>query len=297
MTKHTSEYLTTREVAELLRIKERRLYDLAASGEIPCTRALGKLLFQRSQINAWLASHGTGGVSAPAARLPRVFLGSHDPLLEWTLREAGSGIATFFDGSLDGLDRLARGEGIAAGLHIYDPAADQWNTPVVTERFGSEDVVLVEWAWRQRGFVVPAGNPKKIKGLKDLSGLRVVPRQPQAGSQVLFAHLLAKAGLTEKTIALAHAARTETDAALAVAEGQADAAFGLLSVARQYRLDFVPVIGERFDLLVQRSEWFEEPFQRLVAFVGSKAFRDKTASLEGYDFAGLWRVHFNAPRH
>ena len=32
---------------------------------------------------------------------PRVLAGSHDPLLDWALRESGCGIATYFDGSLD----------------------------------------------------------------------------------------------------------------------------------------------------------------------------------------------------
>ena len=50
-----TEYLTTRELADLLRIKERKVYDLAASGEIPCTRATGKLLFEREAINNWLS--------------------------------------------------------------------------------------------------------------------------------------------------------------------------------------------------------------------------------------------------
>jgi excisionase family DNA binding protein len=31
-----TEYLTTRELAELLRIKERKVYDLVASGAVPC---------------------------------------------------------------------------------------------------------------------------------------------------------------------------------------------------------------------------------------------------------------------
>ncbi|NIP83903.1 MAG: helix-turn-helix domain-containing protein, partial [Gemmatimonadetes bacterium] len=37
------QYLTTREVAELLRVKERKVYDLAAAGEIPHRRITGKL--------------------------------------------------------------------------------------------------------------------------------------------------------------------------------------------------------------------------------------------------------------
>lgn len=292
MNELTSEYLTTRELAELLRIKERKVYDLAAAGDIPCTRALGKLLFRRTSIDAWLARHASGETGTPTV-FPTVFLGSHDPLLEWALREFDAGIATYFDGSLDGVGRFAAGEGIATGLHIYDRESDVWNTPLVGERFAARPAVLVEWAWRERGLVLAPGNPAKIGAIADLKGRRVVPRQVQAGSQILLEHLLGEAGLGAGDIGLVHPARSETDAALAVAEGQADAAFGLHSVADQYRLDFVPVVRERFDLLVWRSEWFEEPFQKLLRLTRSRAFSDKAGSLSGYDVSGLGTVHFN----
>ena len=42
--------------------------------------------------------------------------------------------------------------------------------------------------------------------------------------------------------------RSEQDAALAVAEGSADVCMGLATVARQLRLDFVPLTTEQFDL-------------------------------------------------
>jgi excisionase family DNA binding protein len=32
------EYLTTREVADLIRLKERKVYDLVSTGAIPCVR-------------------------------------------------------------------------------------------------------------------------------------------------------------------------------------------------------------------------------------------------------------------
>src|SRR3546814_2951990 len=38
------ELMTTREVADYLRLKERKVYDLVAGGEIPVSRATGKLL-------------------------------------------------------------------------------------------------------------------------------------------------------------------------------------------------------------------------------------------------------------
>lgn len=292
MAEYSDEYLTTKELADLLRIKERKVYDLAASGDIPCTRALGKLLFQRTAIDAWLARHGSGDTGLPAV-IPAVFVGSHDPLLEWSLRESGSGIATFFDGSLDGLDRFAKAEGIATGLHVFDRASGDWNVPAIRKRFAGKPVVLVEWAWRERGLIVEPDNPKSIGTINDLKGARFAPRQKQAGSQVLLEHLISEAGLDAGAVNMTHAARTETDAALAVLEGQADAAFGLMSVAKQYKLDFVPVIRERFDLLVWRSEWFEEPFQKFLEVCKSPEFEDRVQGMDGYDASGFGRVHFN----
>ena len=104
------EFLTTREVAALLRVKERKVYDLAAAGEIPCRRITGKLLFPKAEIEGWLS--GARPAPTTAAHAPDVVSGSHDPLLDWALRESGSGLASFFDGSLDGLDRLAGNEAI-----------------------------------------------------------------------------------------------------------------------------------------------------------------------------------------
>ncbi len=292
MAKKSEEYLTTKELADLLRIKERKVYDLAASGDIPCTRALGKLLFHRPAIDLWLDRHASGG-TPPQPSPPSVICGSHDPLLEWAIRESGAGFATLFDGSLDGLDRLSRAEGVAAGLHVLDAEQQSWNLPLVTARFAGKPVVLVEWAWRQRGLIVAAGNPHQVGGIADLAGRRVAPRQGQAGSQLLLERMLHDGGLESGAVTLTRPARTETDAALAVLEGEADAALGLESVARQYRLDFVPLVRERFDLLVWRAEWFEAPFQALLNFCRSDAHQARAASLPGYDVSGFGTIHFN----
>jgi excisionase family DNA binding protein len=293
MLQRETEYLTTKEVAELLRIKERKVYDLASSRQIPCLRAMGKLLFPRREIDSWLAGESSGAAPAKAEPLPNVFLGSHEPLLEWALRESRCGLATFLDGSLDGLQRFGRREGLATGLHIYVPEADDWNVPIVRERFAAEPVVVVEWAWRERGLIVAPGDQDRIAGFADLRGRRLVPRQPEAGTQRLFEYLLHREGIAPSEIEPITPTRSEADAALAVLEGKAEATFGLLALARQYRLGFIPVIRERFDLVVDRRSWFEEPMQTLLSFCRSDAFTAKTRGLEGYDFSGQGRVHFN----
>ena len=298
MTQIESEFLTAKELAKLLRVRERKVYELASSGELPCSRATGKLLFPRDAVDAWLASKSSGTAPSAAAQtqLPNVFLGSHDPLLEWAMRQSRAGLATYFDGSFDGLERFANGEGVATGLHVYSPDQDAWNVPTVQQRFGQEPVVLVEWAWRERGLVIDPGNAERITGIADLKGRRVTPRQIEAGSQKLFLHLLDQAGLAPDYLQLTDPARTETDAVLAVMEGKAEAAFGLRSIARQFRLDFVPIVHERFDLLIDRCAWFEEPMQRLIEFWGSDAFRTRVEELGGYDARNIGRIHLNGPR-
>jgi excisionase family DNA binding protein len=289
----SDKYLTTKQVASLLHVKERKIYDLAAAGDIPGTRALGKWLFEREAIDSWLEGHNNSVDQQRRAAPPNVVLGSHDPLLEWSVRESNSGLASFLDGSLDGLNRFQNAEGIIAGIHIFDPQTDDWNVPAVSNLLETEPAVLVEWAWRERGLIVAAGNPHAIKGIQDLAGKRIATRQQGAGSQVLFEHYLEKHAIGKTDANFVRVARTESDAALAVLEGEADAVFGLKCLARQFRLDFVPVVRERFDLLVWRREWFEPPYQRLMAFTKTREFKRRAETLTGYDVAGLGTVHFN----
>src|SRR5690606_41372142 len=119
---------------------------------IRVSRVTGKLRFPRVMIEAWVwrQADWAGGTEALHGR-PPVLAGSHDPLLEWALRESGSELAAFFDGSLDGLGRLADGKAIAAGLHVFEPEAkDRNRAPLERARAGTPGV-LIEGASRLQG--------------------------------------------------------------------------------------------------------------------------------------------------
>lgn len=292
-------FLTTREVAALLRVKERKVYDLAAAGDIPCRRVTGKLLFPRAEVEVWIAGGAIGGGGAavrPKALPANIVAGSHDPLLDWAIRESGSGLAAYFDGSLDGLQRMASGEAAIAGLHVFEPARGDWNLEHLRETLGDAPVVLVEWAKRQQGLLLRRDLAERIASVADLAGRRVVRRQAAAGAGLLLDHLLAEAGVAPDAVDfVSDLARTETESAAGVASGQAEAAPGLAAMARQFGLAFLPTVVERFDLAVDRHAWFEPPFQRLLAFCARPAFAAKAAELGGYDLSGHGRVVWNAP--
>jgi putative molybdopterin biosynthesis protein len=286
------EFLTTREVAALLRVKERKVYDLAAAGDIPCRRVTGKLLFPKARIEAWLS----GEQPAAATPAPDMVSGSHDPLLDWALRESGSGLASFFDGSLDGLDRLANGEASASGMHVFEPETGGWNRAHVEASLGDAPVVLIEWARRSQGLIVAPALAGEITGIAGLKGRKVALRQAKAGGQILFDYLLGEAGLSRADIdPVASPARTEADAAAAVASGRAEAAPGLEAMARQFRLGFIPLVTERYDIVILRRAYFGPHWQALTNFCRSQGFADKAAELGGYDLAEHGRVHWNGP--
>lgn len=282
------EFLTVRELAGLLRLKERKIYDLAASGAVPCTKVTGKLLFPANEVRAWIAS-GRLSDGAAAAPVPAVFLGSHDPLLDWALRQSRCGLATYFDGSHDGLRRFLAGEGVATGLHIHE--GETWNTATVAQQAAGRNAVLVGFATRVRGIVSAPG--AGISGIADLAGKRFVPRQAESGTHDLFAEHAHAAGLDLGALDMADTARSEADAVMAVRQGEGDATFGLEALAAPFGLDFTPLIRERFDLLVDRKAWFDPAFQTLWRFLQGEAFGAHAASVHGYNLDDFGEVRWN----
>ncbi len=281
------EYLTTKEVAELLRLKERKVYDLAAEEAIPCTRATGKLLFSRAAIDHWLLQHSSSPEPTVATSL---ITGSHDPLLEWAVRESQCGIATSFDGSVDGLQKFASKKATVSALHLYFPEQKGWNVPQVEGQFTSTESVLVSWVYRQRGLVF---NPQlKLKDFTDVKNLSIAGRQEGSGSQILMESLLSEVAIDNAELNYTIVARSEFDAVLAVAEGDADCTLGLKSLATQHQLGFFPMIEEPLELLIDRRFWFEESMQKFVLFCQSNTFLDRVEKLDGYRLDKVFSVRF-----
>jgi putative molybdopterin biosynthesis protein len=293
-----TEFYTTGEVAALLRVRPRKIYDMVAEGALPFRKVTGKLLFPRAEIADWLGTRkSSGAADGPPREIepPPIAAGGHDPLLEWALLESQSGIAGLFDGALDGLRRAERGECAFAGLHIPEPAG--WNIGAVTAAFAGEPWVLIEWARRRRGLILRPNLSRKPEHLRAARGLRFQARQSEAGSELVLDRLLAAERMSRDDLLMTAAvARSEYDLAAALADERADVGLGLEAAARRFGLDFVPLTEERFDLLVWRKAYFDPPFQKLLALCATEAFTEKARSFGGYNLAGLGAVHFNGGR-
>ncbi|WP_226916674.1 helix-turn-helix transcriptional regulator [Halomonas sp. FME65] len=290
------EFLTTAEVADYLRLKERKVYDLVRQGQIPCSRATGKLLFPRQHIDMWVLSHLEGD-QALRSPLPLIVAGSQDPLLEWAVRESGSDLASLCHGSGDGLRRLMEGKAMLAGIHLLNFESGRYNEPAALGLGGVRDLIVLHWAKRQQGLLVAPGNPLGIQTLNDISRQKatLAHRQPDAGAAQLLRYLLQRSAIEPNTLNLAaNVSLSEDDLALSIAQGEADVGLGVEAAARRQHLHFIPLIEESFDLVMHRRSYFEPAVQALISFTRQKRFIQRAGALQGYDVSGLGEVLYNA---
>jgi excisionase family DNA binding protein len=289
-------YLTTAEVADYLRLKERKVYDLVSQGVIPCVRITGKLLFPRQRIDLWLMNHLEGD-DVTGKPTPPVLAGSQDPLLEWATKESGAELALLCQGSGDGVQRLLDGRAMLAGMHILHAENQCYNDPAMLGLGGMRDLVLIRWAKRQQGLLLASDNPHQITRFEDIvrPGIRLAHRQPDAGASQLLQSFLARHRIdVTGLIWAANPSLSEDDLALAIREGEADVGLGIEAAARRQGLAFIPLQQENFDLAMRRRHYFEPALQRLLAFAGCERFAERARALGGYDIGELGQVSYNA---
>lgn len=288
---------TTAEAARYLRLKERKIYEMVAEGTVPCTKVTGRWLFPKAELDHWLASSVTRPAGLTRPEPAPIVGGSHDPLLEWALRESGCGLATLAVGSEAGLARFSAGETIAAAMHLHvleDASADA-NVAAMASRSDVQDAVMIAFCRREQGFLLAPGNPRKIASIDDVLAKRArIAMRPQgAGAQLLLLALLHRAKTPLDQLAGAGpVCPTGPDIAQAIRAGRADTGIATRSVANSAGLDFVSIVWEPFDLVMRQRDYFCPALQTLLKFLRSDELAARAQEMGGYDLRDAGSVRF-----
>jgi putative molybdopterin biosynthesis protein len=288
---------TTAEAAAYLRLKERKIYEMVAEGTVPCTKVTGRWLFPKAELDQWLASSISRPDGMTRAEPAPIVAGSHDPLLEWALRESGSGLATLAVGSEAGFNRFITREAVAASMHLHalDDAETDANVTAMASRSDIQDAVLIAFCRREQGFLVAPGNPLKLSSIADVAAkrARITMRPKGAGAQLLLLALLHRAKCPlDQLSTVSPVSPTGPDIAQAVRAARADTGIATRGVANAAGLDFVPIVWEHFDLAVRQRDYFHVPMQTLIRFLQSDEFAERAWELGGYDMSEAGTVRF-----
>jgi molybdate-binding protein/DNA-binding XRE family transcriptional regulator len=188
--------------------------------------------------------------------------------------------------SLAALGSLARGEVHAAGLHLCDPVTGEYNVPYVQAMFPNRPVVLITLGWWEEGFLLPPGNPKRLRQAADLvrKDVALVNREEGAGARLLLDTLLRTEGIPPTKVAgYARTVASHQEIARAVASGQADVGVSTASVAAMYGLAFVPLQRVRYDLALRKESLDHEPVRQLLGTLHHRWVRSQLNLLGGFD--------------
>jgi molybdate transport repressor ModE-like protein len=217
---------------------------------------------QREKLRHDVRQMLAAGTTGQPARLS--LLASHDLALPVLAQACAPGLRLEigFRGADECLAALGRGECDLAGFHVADalPRAaaaaaslGRWLNPRKHQ--------LLHFVTREQGIIVRPG--VRVRGVGDLArpGLRFLNRPPGAGPH--------------DDVDLAVAA--------AVAEGRAEAGFGLRAAAARHALEFVPLATERYYLALEKRAFRQAPVTLLLAAMRSRQFTQGASQLPGYD--------------
>ncbi len=283
---------TTKEVANYLKINEKKVYQLIKQGSIPCTRVAGKWLFPKEMIDEWIKR-------SVKTQQDIYIAGSNDPYLDYLIsiftKKNFPNILVFYAsiGSAKGLTSLATNKATIAATHLFDPKSGEYNLPFIKKYLNDTPVVVVNFAYREQGFIVQKGNPLQIKEIMDLTkqGIRFINRNPGSGTRLLFDYLIQKAEINSSLIkGYSQELNTHLDVGLHIFSGRADVGLGIKYIAELLDLDFIPITSERFDLVIRKEDFDLHHIQKILSLLDPINTSLYAERFPGYDFKDTGRI-------
>jgi molybdate transport repressor ModE-like protein len=196
-------------------------------------------------------------------------------------------IELHFEGSLNSLDSLARGDCEIAGFHLPQPPA--LLGPLLTEfraRLSAREHHVGLLLSRHQGLIVGKNTGRRVRRVADIArlGLRFVNRERGSGTRLLFDALLAREGIPAARIkGYEHEEFTHMATAATVRSGMAETAFGIEAAAKAHKLGFVPLVTENYYLACRRGAPARIALDTMIAAAKSAAFGRAVARIGGYD--------------
>lgn len=290
------ELLTTRELADFLRLNEKKVYQLVRGGSIPHVKIAGKWLFPKEHILRWIDEN------VQRERDIQI-IGSDDILLARLLsfysREHFPESLAFYSsvGSLKGIKALLQKKGQACCTHLLDLETGEYNLPVLDRMLSPQRYIVVNLWHRQQGLLVKKGNPLALKGMGDIveKKARFINRNEGAGTRMLLEFFMRQMDLHEgDVVGFSDVVDTHLEVGLKVFFDEADAGLGIQYVTHLLPLDFIQLKEERFDIVVPREIWPTNIMQGFISFIRPEKIGRLSHNLPGYNLQDTGKILFES---
>ena len=303
--------LSTQEVAQILHVSKSTIYELIRRGEINSYKIGRKVRFTQDDVDAYIARSRHEQSVQPVKRVEvhssllhpvqeeqgALVLSGQDVVLDILanhLHQHGASAQRVYLNSFEGLLALYEGRVDAAACHLFDAEEKSFNVPFVKKLLPGVPAALINISYRTQGFYVAAGNPKEIRGWRDLArrDISILNRRPGSSARVLLDGQLHRMGLDKRMVAgYEREMKSHLTMAAAIAAGEADLAIGTERISRQIEgLDFIPLLQERFDLAVHWELLETDKGEKLLEILRSEAFKKEIRHFSGNDYRDLGKI-------
>ena len=234
-----------------------------------------------------------------------VMAGSHDltvDILSNLLKQQTlkSKIASSNIGSIAGLIALSKGESHVAGCHLLEPSTGNYNLDYVKKYLPNMPVSVITLVHRDQGLIIEPQNPLNITSITDLKkeAVRYVNRQRGSGTRILLDYELSKNKIKSGEInGYQKEEYTHLAVASAVKSGSANVGLGIKSAAVTMGLGFIPVLKERFDLIIPSDQIDSQPIKTMLEIIKTEQFKIEVNLLSGYDTKESGRLVYKLSRN
>ncbi len=180
-----------------------------------------------------------------------------------------------------------------------DTETGEYNSSYIKKNFPDLKVRVVNLAHREQGLFLRKGNPLGIKDLPDLVNKKAVfiNRQEGSGTRVLLDFKLKESKIDPAEIqgyATREMAYTHLEVATAVLRGAADAGVGIRAAAKLLNLDFIPIVTERFDLIIPYKYSSTRAVNALLQSLSSDDLKTRITHMGGYEMQETGKVIYEA---
>jgi len=219
----------------------------------------------------------------------RILVAGCDPgisVLARHVQAAGFELVLAHRNSSQALELLKEGSVHVAGTHLRDEASGESNLPAIGRLFSRNAVAVISFAVWEEGIVTARGNPKAIRGIEDFArpDIIMVNREAGAGSRNLLDAQLKRLKIGARRVrGYERVAPGHLPAAWRVQTGDADCCIATRGAARLFGLGFIPLVSERYDLVIRRQHLDLPGIQALLDVLSRSNFRRELDSLGGYD--------------
>ena len=216
--------------------------------------------------------------------------GSHDivlDLLKSFLLQKGNEYDMSINpiGSLGGLLSIDQNLCHMSGTHIFDPETNTYNTSYIKKFINKQEVEVINLVNRIQGIIVAKGNPEKIKNLQDLNNkdLNFVNRQKGSGTRILLDYMLDKEKINPSNITgYENEKNSHLAVSYAIYSGNSNVGLGIMSAAKSYNLDFIPLKEENFDIVIPKNILNEKYVELMLNIINSLEFKKAINNIGGY---------------